>query len=96
MKISRQHLKDLCTLLGAPKDGKEMQLLLSDLLSPKELAVLSERWQLVQMLSRGLPQRMIAKKLRISISKVTRGSHALQRSKGGFKRFLNGKKRLRK
>lgn len=94
-KIPRQHLKDLYSLLAQPKNEKEMALLLSDLLSPKELAVFAERWQLVQMLQAGMPQRTIAQKLGISISKVTRGSHALQHGKGGFKRFLPKKKTLR-
>jgi TrpR family transcriptional regulator, trp operon repressor len=97
MPVPRQHLQDLCALLRAPKDEREMQKLLSDLLSPKEIAVFAERWQLVKMLAEGVPQRTIAKKLKISISKVTRGSHALRRSRGGFRRFLKKKKKaLRK
>ena len=86
-----KHAQDLYSLLARAKTEKDMRLLLGDLLSPKELATIAERWQLVRMLSEGIPQRTIAASLNISISKVTRGSLALKRSRGGFKKFLKMK-----
>ena len=96
MPVPRQYLRDLYVLLSRPKNERETQLLLQDLLSTKELATLAERWQLVKMLAEGVPQRTIARKLRISISKVTRGSHALKRGGAGFRRYLKKKKTLRR
>lgn len=95
MPTNPQHTQDLYKLLARAKTEKDMRLLLGDLLSPKELATIAERWQLVQMLSEGVPQRSIAKALGISISKVTRGSLALKRSRGGFRKFMK-KKSLRR
>ena len=69
-------------------------MLLSDLLTPKERASIAERWQLIQMLANGTKQRDIKKKLKMSISKITRGSRALRYGSGGFALLLKrlGKK----
>ena len=88
--------KDLYALLSAIDNPKEAELLLTDLLTPNELSSLEERWQEIQLLARGMTQRDVAKKLGISISKVTRGSQALQHGTGGFRLFLKklGKKMI--
>ncbi|MBI1812741.1 hypothetical protein HY285_01250 [Candidatus Peregrinibacteria bacterium] len=56
---------------------REAAILLKDILTPNELASVTERWQLVRELAKDTPQREIAKKLRISISKITRGPRML-------------------
>lgn len=86
--------KDLYKLFCAIENQREAELLLEDLLTPQELASLAERWQEIQLLAKGMTQRDVAKQLDISISKVTRGSHALQYGSGGFSLFLKklGKK----
>lgn len=66
---------------------------MADILTPQELASVAERWQLIQELHKGTPQRDIAKKLNLSISKITRGSRMLQYGSGGFSLFL---KKLKK
>ncbi|MSR87381.1 transcriptional regulator [Candidatus Peribacteria bacterium] len=81
-------LHDLHTLFASVKNEKEAQLLLDDILTPAELASITERWQLVQALASGMTQRDIKKKYKISISKITRGSHMLKRGSGGFGLFL--------
>ena len=93
MGISPKHLNDLYILFSSVKTEKEAKLLLHDILTPQELASVAERWQLVQELHKGTAQRTIADKLHLSISKITRGSNALQRGSGGFAHFL---KRLKK
>lgn len=70
-------------------------MLLVDILTPQELESLAERWQLIQALATGMPQREIAEKLGLSISKITRGSRMLQFGEGGFQYFL-GKLKGRK
>lgn len=87
LKIPKEHLQALYTLLSLPKDEKRMALLLHDLLTPSELSALAKRWQLIQMLHTGTPQREIARKLKLSISKITRGSRVLQ-DNTGFRHFL--------
>lgn len=66
----------------------EVEELLKDVLTPNELKAVAERWQIVKAISEGVPHRKIAKNLGISIAKVTRGSKALQKSYGGFKKFF--------
>jgi TrpR family trp operon transcriptional repressor len=62
--------------------------LLSDLLSPAEYKDLAVRWQIVKQLQKGLPQRDIAKNLKVSISTVTRGSREMMNKNGGFVKVL--------
>ena len=85
----KQNYQNLYQLFAAVKSPKEAQILLADLLTPQELDSIAERWALVQLLALGLPQRAIQKKLKVSISKITRGSKELQYGHGGFKLMLN-------
>ena len=89
----KKHYDELIELFASIENKKEANILLQDLLTPQELDAVCERWQLVQRLSKGDPQRDIAKELNISISTVTRGSRALQYGSGGFLHFL---KKLKK
>lgn len=93
MPVPSRHLKELYELLASVKNEEEAKLLLDDMLTPQELSSVSERWQLIQELYRGTPQREIAKKLGISISKITRGSRMLQSGSGGFAYFLKKQKK---
>ena len=73
MPVPPKHVKELFALFASVRGEKEAKMLLEDILTPQELASLCERWQLIQELHRGTPQRDIAKKLGVSISKITRG-----------------------
>lgn len=88
---SKSH-KELIDILVSIKDPKRMSLFLSDILSHAELKDVVSRLQIVKMLDKGVSQRDIAKKLGISIAKVTRGSRVLKYGKGGFAPFLKKKK----
>lgn len=88
MSNQNKHYKEFCALLASIETPKEADELVRDLFTPQEIAALSERWQLIQLLQKGVPQRDIAEKLNISISTVTRGSRALQFGTGGFTHFL--------
>ncbi|HLD63577.1 MAG TPA: Trp family transcriptional regulator [Candidatus Peribacteraceae bacterium] len=79
---------ELIKLLAKHRSAKQWQALLQDLFTPQERASLGERLQIVKLLAKGVPQRGIAKKLGVSISKVTRGSRVLQYGKGGLKSGL--------
>lgn len=93
MPTPRPYIADLQKLVAAVRTKGEAKRLLSDLLTPQELDEFALRWQIIQLLDRELPQREIAKKLGVSITKITRGSRALQYGSGGFALFL---KRLKK
>ena len=78
-------LYDLFTKISTAGDAKKI---LKDILTPAELDAIAERWQLIKLLHKGVSQREIAKKLNISISKITRDSRALKYGTGGFKILL--------
>jgi len=84
----RPHLRDIFRLFASVESPREAELLLRDILTPAELADVAERWALVKELHKGTPQREIAAKLGVSISKITRGSRMLQEGSGGFALFL--------
>lgn len=95
MPVPIKHYKALCRLFASVKSEMEADKLLQDILTPQEIDSLAERWQLVQELAKGTPQREISEKLHVSISKITRGSRVMQYGAGGFKHFLSKlKKRL--
>lgn len=96
MATPPKHLKELLELFAAVESPKEAELLLQDILTPQELASIAERWQLIKELAKGTPQRDIAKKLDLSISKITRGSQMLQFGNGGFAYFLQKMKKKSK
>ncbi|MBI2635764.1 transcriptional regulator [Candidatus Peregrinibacteria bacterium] len=83
-------------LFASVRNAKEAALLLEDILTPRELSSVAERWKLIQALSSGMKQREINKKLKISISKITRGSRALRYGKGGFALFIKRMKKAAK
>lgn len=64
---------------------------LQDLLTPQEYEEIAVRWQIVRLLAEGIPQRTIAKNLKIGIATVTRGSRELSNPKGGFRKLLKKK-----
>jgi TrpR family trp operon transcriptional repressor len=59
-------------------DPEVMKKFFSELFTPAELDDLSKRWQLMIELAEGSTQREIAKKLRISLCKITRGAKILK------------------
>ncbi|MDD4628165.1 MAG: Trp family transcriptional regulator [Candidatus Peribacteraceae bacterium] len=93
MAIPEKHLNDLHQLFASVKTPQDAEMLLQDILTPQELESVAERWQLIQALASGKPQRDIARDLKLSISKITRGSRMLKYGSGGFKHFLAKRKR---
>lgn len=88
MSVPVRHYKELCKLFASIENEKEADKLLQDILTPQEIDSVTERWQLIQELAKGTPQREVAEKLNVSISKITRGSRVLQYGSGGFVHFL--------
>ncbi|HLD71599.1 MAG TPA: YerC/YecD family TrpR-related protein [Candidatus Peribacteraceae bacterium] len=88
MALSKKHLRELYELFAVLRNTKEAELLLEDILTPQERESLAERWQIVRALLQGKKQRAIASSLKVSISKITRASRALQYGTGGFRHFF--------
>jgi TrpR family trp operon transcriptional repressor len=90
--MNNKHKQELLSVLEKIEDPKVMDAFLVDLLTPAEYEDIVLRWQIVQQLNGGIPQRRIAKSLGLSIAKVTRGSRVLLGKKGGFNQILKNKK----
>lgn len=94
MPLPKNAYDDLYELFRSIRTKKEAMALLQDILTPRERAALALRWQEIQMLAAGLPQREIGQRLGISITKITRGSRVLQEGTGGFAHFLKKLKKV--
>jgi Trp operon repressor len=78
----------LTVLRRAARNPRFLHAFLRDLLTPREYREFVKRWQIVKLLTRGTTQREIAKRLRVSIATVTRGSRVLLEKRGGFNQML--------
>lgn len=93
MPLPKSYYSDLYELLAAIRSPKEARDLAQDLFTPNEIRSFAKRWQEIQYLAKGAPQRDVSAMLDISISKITRGSRVLHHGTGAFKKFL---RRLKK
>lgn len=88
-QITKEHQQELIKVVQyAAQDKKLLNAFLLDLLTPQEYRDIIARWQIVKALNRRVAQRDIARRLRVSISKITRGSRELLDENGGFKQAL--------
>ena len=70
--------RELASLLAAVDDPATLERLFDDLFTRAELHDLVLRWRLLKMLHAGVPQRVIAETLGVSLCKITRGSRVLK------------------
>lgn len=89
MKTNPARAKKIAAILAHAVDQKELQEILEDLLTPAEVKDLEERIAIVEHLLTGQPQREVAQKLKVSISKVSRGSLLLKIGKGALAAALS-------
>ena len=76
-------------LIGSLRDDQEVGSLFRELLTPHEYEALILRWQIVELLIEGVPQRIICDELKVSIATVTRGSRELKYGKGALHKFYS-------
>ena len=76
-------------------DKKTMTRLFGEIFTPAEVQDVALRWRLMKMLHEGIPQREIARRLGISLCKITRGSRILKSQKSVSKNILDRKKGVR-
>lgn len=78
--------------LVANKDADFIKRFFDDLCTPAERQDFAKRWLLVREIDKGTTQREIAKKIHISLCKITRGSKVLRKPKSAFREMLDEKK----
>ena len=83
-----ENIKELSKIINNIKTENEAYSFLNEILTESELDVLSKRWRILKMLNEGCTQRDIAKRLNVSLCKVTRGAKILKNDKSVVKKYL--------
>ena len=86
--MSRNSFPEICNILSTIDDKAIIADFFESILTPKELEDISSRWEVVKLLDQGMSQRKIAKKLGLSLCKITRGSKELKKENSAFKKVL--------
>jgi TrpR family trp operon transcriptional repressor len=81
-------LSEIYRVLSLTDDGVLIGDFFDCLLTPAERVDMAKRWLLVHELLNGTSQRAIAKKLGLSLCKITRGSHELKKPDSAFKKMF--------
>jgi TrpR family trp operon transcriptional repressor len=89
-------LHEIAESLAAIGDAGLIRRFLESLLTPREREEIAGRWELVKLLERGESQRHVAKRLGMSLCKITRGSRELKRRDSAFKAVLDEHARQRR
>jgi len=87
--IRQQAFDELCAALALAQDPELIGEFLKCLLTPSELQEVSSRWALVREIESGTTQREIARKMGLSLCKITRGSRELKKENSPFKQMIN-------
>ncbi len=81
-------IAEIAEVLSRVEDPELIADFLKSILTRRELAEVDGRWELVKRLDRGESQRAIARRLGMSLCKITRGSRELKKRNSAFKRIL--------
>jgi TrpR family trp operon transcriptional repressor len=81
-------VNEIAEALGATRDATLVRRFLESILTPREREEIAGRWELVKLLNRGESQRHVAKRLGMSLCKITRGSRELKKKDSAFKAVL--------
>ena len=84
--------KELLDIILKIKKLNFLEQFLKDLLTPKEYKEIVKRWQIVKQLSDKVSQWQIGDNLKVSRSKITRGSRVLYSKNSAFNKILGKKK----
>lgn len=83
-----ESLKEISKLIKNMKSAEEVQNFMLEILTESEVATLSKRWRILKMLMQNETQRDIAKELKVSLCKVTRGSKILKNKDSIVKKYF--------
>ncbi len=85
--------RELVGVFAGIKSPEEMDRFLHEILTPKELEDVWRRWQILNEISEGFPQREIAERHQMSLCKVTRGSKVLRKPQSICRKIINQRKK---
>lgn len=82
---------ELIEIFSKIDDPETMEKFFSEIFTPKEIKDLALRWELIKMIDEKIPQREIAKRLHISLCKITRGAKIVKNEDSITNRILKDK-----
>jgi TrpR family trp operon transcriptional repressor len=85
-------ITEIASILADGNNAGEIKNFIIELLTEAETETLSKRWRILKMLKEGRTQRDIAKELKVSLCKVTRGSQILKNKKSTVAKYLTKEK----
>lgn len=91
-KITQDTIKELCNIIATADEALVYDFICC-LFTPAELKDIANRWLLVKEIDKGTTQREIAKKFRMSLCKITRGSKELSKPDSAFRKILDLQKK---
>ena len=84
-----KEMQELFATIVSLQTKQETERFFRDLCTLSELEAMSHRWQVVQLLERGLPYLEIAERTGASTTTVTRVAHWLRHGEGGYRLALD-------
>ena len=84
-KLKSSEINKLYQAILKLKTVKECKKFFRDLCTLEELKAMSDRWQAVKLIQKGVSYRLIAKKLKMSSTTVTRVAQWLANGESGYK-----------
>lgn len=91
-ELINKTIEELCNILTSA-DEELSHDFIHCLFTPAELKDIANRWLLVKEIDKGTTQREIAKKFRMSLCKITRGSKELNKPDSAFRKILDLQKK---
>jgi TrpR family trp operon transcriptional repressor len=82
------NIAELSAIFARTTDEKQIAAYFRALFTPREIADIASRWALVKALSKREPQREIARRLGVSLCKITRGSRELKKEDSALLKML--------
>lgn len=88
-RIREYAFEELTVALARADDPALIGDFLKCLLTPSEMQEVASRWALVRDIDAGTTQREIARKMGLSLCKITRGSRELKKENSPFKQMID-------
>jgi len=82
---NKKKTEDLFEAILVLRTKDECRRFFRDLCTLEEIAEMADRWQMVKMIIKQLPYRVIAEKLKVSTTTVARVAHWLNYGMGGYR-----------
>jgi TrpR-related protein YerC/YecD len=82
-------MEELFATISSLQGPEELEAFLRDLCTFSELEAMAHRWQVAQLVDRGLSYVEIAKQTHASTTTVTRVAHWLRHGEGGYRLALD-------